>query len=60
MKPLECKRLNAKNRVQAGEKNLVVSSVKSGKKVMMMMMMMMTRTGPKRLHVLYKCIFVKT
>ena len=24
MKPLECSRLNAKNRVQAGEENLVV------------------------------------
>ena len=30
MKPLECSRLNAKNRVQAGE-NLVVNSVKSGR-----------------------------
>ena len=33
MKPLECSRLNAKNRVQAGEENLVVSSVKSGRKI---------------------------
>ena len=32
MKPLECSRLNTKNRVQAGEENLVVSSVKSGRK----------------------------
>ena len=29
---LECSRLNAKNRVQAGEENLVVKSVKSGRK----------------------------
>ena len=29
MKPLECSRLNAKNRVQAGEENLVVKSVKT-------------------------------
>ena len=33
MKPLECSRLNAQNRVQAGEENLVVSSVKSGRKI---------------------------
>ena len=33
MKPLECNRLNAKNRVQAGEENLVVKSVKSGRKI---------------------------
>ena len=33
MKPLECSRLNAKNRVQAGEENLVVRSVKSGRKI---------------------------
>ena len=33
MKPLECSRLNAKNRVRAGEENLVVSSVKSGRKI---------------------------
>ena len=33
MKPLECSRLNAKNRVQAGEENLVVNSVKSGRKI---------------------------
>ena len=33
MKPLECSRLNAKNRVLAGEENLVVSSVKSGRKI---------------------------
>ena len=33
MKPLECSRLNAKNRVQAGEDNLVVNSVKSGRKI---------------------------
>ena len=33
MKPLECSRLNAKNRVQAGEENLVVKSVKSGRKI---------------------------
>ena len=31
MKPLECSRLNTKNRVQAGEENLVVNSVKSGR-----------------------------
>ena len=31
-KPLECSRLNAKNRVQAGEENLVVTSVKSSRK----------------------------
>ena len=31
--PLECSRLNAKNRVQAGEENLVVKSVKSGRKI---------------------------
>ena len=33
MKPLECSRLNAINRVQAGEENLVVNSVKSGRKI---------------------------
>ena len=33
MKPLESSRLNAKNRVQAGEENLVVSSVKSGRNI---------------------------
>ena len=33
MKPLECSRLNAKNRVQAGEENLMVNSVKSGRKI---------------------------
>ena len=33
MKPLESSRLNAKNRVQAGEENLVVNSVKSGRKI---------------------------
>ena len=33
LKPLECSRLNAKNRVQAGEENLVVSSVKSSWKI---------------------------
>ena len=33
MKPLECSRLDAKNRVQAGEENLVVNSVKSGRKI---------------------------
>ena len=33
MKPLECSRLNAKNRIQAGEENLVVNSVKSGRKI---------------------------
>ena len=33
MKPLECDRLNAKNRAQAGEENLVVKSVKSGRKI---------------------------
>ena len=33
MKPLECSRLNAPNRVQAGEENLVVNSVKSGRKI---------------------------
>ena len=33
MKSLECSRLNAKNRVQAGEENLVVNSVKSGRKI---------------------------
>ena len=32
MKPLECSRLNAKNRVQAGEENLVVSSVKAAER----------------------------
>ena len=30
---MECSRLNAKNRVQAGEENLVVNSVKSGRKI---------------------------
>ena len=34
MKALECSRLNAKNRVQAGEENLVVNSVKSGRKLL--------------------------
>ena len=29
----ECSRLNAQNRVQAGEENLVVNSVKSGRKI---------------------------
>ena len=29
MKPLECSRLNAKNRIQAGEKNLVVTAMMS-------------------------------
>ena len=33
MKPLECSRLNAENRVQAGEENLVVKSVKSSRKI---------------------------
>ena len=33
VKPLECSRLNAKNRVQAGEENLVVNSDKSGRKI---------------------------
>ena len=33
MKPLECNRLNSKNRVQAGEENMVVNSVKSGRKI---------------------------
>ena len=33
LKPLECSRLNAKYRVQAGEENLVVNSVKSGGKI---------------------------
>ena len=33
MKPLECSRLNAQNSVQAGEENLVVRSVKSGRKI---------------------------
>ena len=33
LKPLECSRLNAKNRVQAEEKNLVVSSVKCGRNI---------------------------
>ena len=32
MKRLECSRLNAQNRVQAGEENLVVNSVKIGRK----------------------------
>ena len=30
---MECSRLNAQKRVQAGEENLVVSSVKSGRKI---------------------------
>ena len=30
---IQCSRLNAKNRVQAGEENLVVNSVKSGRKI---------------------------
>ena len=30
---MECSRLNAKNTVQAGEENLVVSSVKSSRKI---------------------------
>ena len=30
---MECSRLNAKNRVQAGEENLVVKSVRSGRKI---------------------------
>ena len=33
LKPLECSRLNAKNRVQAGEENFVVNSVKGGRKI---------------------------
>ena len=33
MKPLGCSKLNAKNRVQAGEENLVVNSVNSGRKI---------------------------
>ena len=33
LKPLECSKLNAKNRVQAVEENLVVNSVKSGRKI---------------------------
>ena len=33
LKPLECSRLNDKNRVQAGEENLVVNSVKSGRRI---------------------------
>ena len=33
MKPLECSRLNAQNRVQAGEEDLVVNSVKSSRKI---------------------------
>ena len=33
MKPLECSRLNTKNRVQAGEETLVVSSVKRSRKI---------------------------
>ena len=33
LKPLECSRLNAKNRVQVGEENLMVSSVKSCRKI---------------------------
>ena len=33
MKPLECSKLNAKNRVQVGEENLVVRSIKSGRKI---------------------------
>ena len=32
LKPLQCSRLKAKNRVQAGEENLVVTSVKSSRK----------------------------
>ena len=33
MKPMECSRLNAKNTVQVGEENLVVSGVKSSRKI---------------------------
>ena len=33
MKPLDCSRLNAKNKDQAGRENLVVNSVKSGRKI---------------------------
>ena len=33
MKPLQCSRLNAQNRAQVGEENLVVSSVKSSRKI---------------------------
>ena len=33
LKPLECSRLNAQNRVQTGEEDLVVNSVKSGRKI---------------------------
>ena len=33
MKSLECSRLNAKNRVRAGEENLVDKSVKNGRKI---------------------------
>ena len=33
LKPLESSRLNAQNRVQAGEENLVVNSVKSSRKI---------------------------
>ena len=34
--PLECSLLNAKNGVQAGEENLVVTSVKSSRKIQQM------------------------
>ena len=30
---MDCSRLNAKNRVQAGEENFVVNSVKGGRKI---------------------------
>ena len=33
LKPLESSRLNAENRVQTGEENVVVSSIKSGRKI---------------------------
>ena len=33
VKPLESSRLNTENRVQTGEENLVVSSIKSGGKI---------------------------
>ena len=33
LKPLECSRMNAQNRVQTGDENLVVSSVKSCRKI---------------------------
>ena len=33
MKPLKCSRLNGKNRIQAGEENLVVNGVKRGRKI---------------------------